>query len=268
MPTGISVVIITRNAQATLGRTLDAVRNFDDIVIYDNGSTDGTCELASEFPNVTLHQGEFLGFGPTKHHAVTLARHDWILSLDADEAPDSELIDAMYKWVSDARPNQVAKLLRENWMLERPVRHSGWGNDWLIRLFNRRVYNFNDAMVHESVALDAQAEVVTLPGKIIHLAVTDLGQFLEKINRYSSIRAASGKLKAYPFALIVLKALFAFIRTYLFKRGFLDGWRGVVIATANANGVFWKYAKCYALKHTPVKSITQKNTSKHLSDTD
>lgn len=246
MPIGVSVVIITRNAQATLRRTLDALNRFDDIVVYDNGSTDDTCALAREFANVTLHQGEFSGFGPTKRYAVSLAKYDWVLSLDADEAPSASLIDAIAHWVMEATPHQVGKILRENWMLERPVRHSGWGNDWLIRLFNRQVYNFNDAMVHESVTLDSAAQVSALTGNIVHLAVTDLSQFLEKINRYSSIRADSGKLKAYPFPLIVLKALFAFIRTYLLKLGFLDGWRGWVIATANANGVFWKYAKRYA----------------------
>ena len=246
MPIGVSVVIITRNAQATLRRTLDTLRRFDDIVVYDNGSTDDTCSLAREFANVTLHQGEFLGFGLTKRYAVSLAKYDWVLSLDADEAPSASLIDAIAHWVTEATPHQVGKILRENWMLERPVHHSGWGNDWLIRLFNRRIYNFNDAMVHESVKLDSAAQISALTGNIVHLAVMDLSQFLEKINRYSSIRATSGKLNAYPFPLIVLKALFAFIKTYLFKLGFLDGWRGWVIATANANGVFWKYAKQYA----------------------
>lgn len=258
MPTGVSVVIITRNAQATLRRTLDALHRFDDVVVYDNGSTDDTCSLAREFTNVTLHQGEFSGFGPTKRHAVSLARYDWVLSLDADEAPSASLTDAIAHWVTEATPHQVGKILRENWMLGQPVRHSGWSSDWLIRLFNRRVYNFNDAMVHESVAIDSAAQVSPLTGKIVHLAVTDLSQFLEKINRYSSLRATSGKLKAYPFPLIVLKALFAFIRTYLFKLGLLDGWRGWVIATANANGVFWKYAKRYA--QTPDKPPSVNDT--------
>lgn len=249
MPAGVSVVIITRNAALTLQRTLDAVRCFDDVVIYDNGSSDNTLQLAVSYPNVTLHEGEFLGFGLTKKHAVSLAKHDWILSLDADESPSSELITSIASWVDAASPNDVGEILRENWMMGRPVRYSGWGNDWLVRLFNRRYHNFNDAMVHEAVSLNDISRPQRLSGKIEHAAVTDLSQFLEKINRYSSIRAASDKLNTYSVPIIFFKAVFAFVRTFILQQGWRDGWRGLVIAVSNANGVFWKYMK----KHILVK---------------
>ncbi|AZM94179.1 glycosyltransferase family 2 protein [Vreelandella venusta] len=243
MSMDVSVVIITRNAAATLSRTLDALTCYDDVVVYDNGSTDDTCSIVQAYSNTTLHHGEFLGFGPTKRAAVSLAKYDWIFSIDADEAPTKELNAAINDWVATATPQQAGKILRENWMLGKPVYHSGWGNDWLIRLFNRNTGNFNDAAVHESVSLAKNTEVSRLNGKIEHLAVNDLAQFLEKINRYSDLRASSKKLKHYPFALIFLKALYAFIRTYFFRLGILDGWRGLTISVANANGVFWKYAK-------------------------
>lgn len=245
IPIRVSVVIITRNASATLAATLDALDEFEEVVIYDNGSTDDTLNIASCYTNVSLHQGEFLGFGLSKRHAVSLARNDWVLSIDADEKPDKLLIDALDKWLSSAHLSDVGEILRENWMLGRPVRHSGWGNDWLVRLFNRQEYNYNDAMVHESVKIDSRASVYRLPGCIEHAAVTDLSQFLEKINRYSSLRSRSGMLKRYSPASILFKSFFAFIRTYLLKLGFMDGWRGLVIAVANANGVFWKYIKYY-----------------------
>lgn len=243
MPAGVSVVIITRNAASTLGRTLDAVQCFDDVVVYDNGSSDDTTRIASGYSNVSLHEGDFLGFGPTKRFAVSLAKHDWILSLDADEAPSRELIEAIALWCPSAASNDLGEIRRENWMMGRPVRYSGWGNDWLVRLFNRRCHNFNDAMVHESILLSETSRVQRLSGIIEHTAVTDLSQFLEKINRYSSLRAESGKLKHYPAAIVFLKAIFAFLRTYVLQHGWLDGWRGLVIAVSNANGVFWKYIK-------------------------
>lgn len=239
----LSAVIITRNAAATLARTLDALVNVDEVVVYDNGSTDGTLELAARYANVSLHQGEFHGFGPTKRYAVSLARNDWVISLDADETPSAGWLDALASWLPTASPQQVVEVHRENWLLGKPVRHAGWGNDWLVRVFNRCEHNFSDAMVHESVTLEKATRVVRLSGCLEHLAVTELGQFLDKINRYSGIRARSDKLGVYPVALIVLKAAFAFCRTYLLQRGFLDGWRGLVIAVANANGVFWKYMK-------------------------
>lgn len=244
-PVGISIVIITRNAGATLHQTLDAVQRFDDVVIFDNGSYDDTMSIAAEYANVALHQGEFLGFGPTKRHAVSLAKHDWILSLDADEAPSPQLVEKIALWAEEASIHDVGQVLRENWLLGRPIRHSGWGNDWLIRLFNRQKHNFNDAMVHESIALAADSQVQRLSGTIQHTAVTDLSQFLEKVNRYSTLRANSGTLKVHSVPIIFLKAIFAFIRTYWLQRGCLDGWRGLVIAVSNSNGVFWKYMKRY-----------------------
>ena len=87
----VSVVIITRNAAATLAETLESASGFDEVVVYDNGSDDATMEIAKAYENVSLHQGEFLGFGPTKNHAVSLARNDWVLSLDADEEISPQL---------------------------------------------------------------------------------------------------------------------------------------------------------------------------------
>lgn len=239
----LSAVIITRNAAATLARTLDALDAVGEVVVYDNGSTDDTLEIARRYANVSLYQGEFLGFGPTKRRAVLLARNDWVFSLDADEAPTASLLDALAGWLPEAEVHQVVEVRRENWLLGRPVRHAGWGNDWLVRVFNRCRHSFNEAMVHESVVVSAATRAVRLEGCLTHLAVTELGQFLDKINRYSGIRARSDRLRVYPVAVIVLKAFFAFWRTYLLQRGFLDGWRGLVIAVANANGVFWKYMK-------------------------
>lgn len=239
----LSAVIITRNAAATLARTLDALEAVGEVIVYDNGSTDETLDIARRYANVSLHQGEFLGFGLTKRHAVSLAHNDWILSLDADEAPTAQLLDTLATWLPTAEAQQVVEVERENWLLGKPVRHAGWGNDWLVRVFHRRWHNFNDAVVHESITVNPSTQRVRLDGCLEHLAITELGQFLDKINCYSTLRAQSGRLRVYPVALIVLKALFAFWRAYLLQRGFLDGWRGLVIAVANANGVFWKYMK-------------------------
>ncbi len=104
-------------------------------------------------------------------------------------------------------------------------------------------------MVHESVLLPENVHVNKLDGKIKHLAISDLAQFLDKINRYSDLRASSGKLKSCSFPVIFLKSVFAFLRTYFLRLGMLDGWRGLIIAVANANGVFWKYAKTRTEKY-------------------
>lgn len=246
MQTPISVVIITKNAEAVLHGCLDSVKDFPEVLIYDNGSTDNTPELARQFNNVHLVSGPFLGFGPTKHHAVSLAKHDWILSLDADERVTPELQATLENWPVEAI-NKAGKIHRENLLLGKPVKHSGWGNDWLVRFFHRHTAQFNDAPVHEQVITSREVKVEKIPGKIRHLAVQDLSQFLEKVNHYSSIRAENSK-KYYSLPTIILKTGFAFLRTYLLRRGFMDGWRGLVISFSNANGTFWKHMKAYC-KH-------------------
>lgn len=240
--TPVSVVVIVKNGAEFIVDMLETLKEFDEVLVYDNGSTDGTQAKLSAFNNVRLIEGEFLGFGPTKHKAVTLAKNDWVLSLDVDERV-SENLTTSIKEVDFSQPCAFA-VLRENHFMGKKVRFSGWGNDWLIRFFHRSVANFNDSMVHENVVLTQAVRTSKLKGTIKHLAVNDLSEFLVKVNRYSSIRAEASR-KSLPVPLIVLKSLFAFFRTYFLRLGFLDGWRGLVISFSNANGVFWKNMKSY-----------------------
>ena len=237
----VSAVIITKNAGATLRDTLISLKAFDEVVIYDNGSNDDTIGIAAEFENVSLHTGEFLGFGRTKSHAVSLARHDWVLSIDADETVSDDLRQSLLGASRDD-PDTAYQVNRHNYFMGKLVRHSGWGNDWLLRLFNRTHHGFNDAAVHEQVVLGAGGNIDRLTGALKHDAVRDIGQFLVKINRYSELRRQSART-TLPLPVIVLRSWFAFIRCYVLQLGFLDGWRGFVIARANAIGTFFKYMK-------------------------
>ena len=171
MSIAISAVIITRNAGSSFEKTLASLVDFDEVVVYDNGSTDDTLTIAERHPNVRLFQGEFFGFGPTKRHAVSLARHDWVLSLDADEQPTPALIESLRFWDCHPERDAAAQIHRKNLLLGKEVRHSGWGQDWLVRLFNRRFCNFNDAMVHESVQAGENSQVVRVGGAIMHLSL-------------------------------------------------------------------------------------------------
>ncbi|MBT8132508.1 MAG: glycosyltransferase, partial [Gammaproteobacteria bacterium] len=116
----ISVVIITRNAAATLADTLESTSSFSEVLVYDNGSEDATLQIAKTHENVSLHQGQFTGFGPTKNHAVSLARHDWVLSLDADEVLSTELIDFLGQWVPGSS-NSVGVIRRDNYLMGKLV---------------------------------------------------------------------------------------------------------------------------------------------------
>lgn len=240
----ISAVLITRNAAATLEATLHSLAAFPEVVVYDNGSSDRTAEIAAGFPNVRLFTGDFLGFGPTKNHAAGLATRDWIFSIDADEVVSAELLAAL--GAADVGDDRVTYAVRrENHLMGRAVRHSGWGRDWLLRLYNRRRTGFSDVPVHENVLPVEGGSTRRLGGSLRHDAVREVGDFLVKANRYSELRRGQGRRVLSPLG-IFLRAAWAFLRTYTLRGGFLDGWRGLLIAWSNANGVFYKYMKPYA----------------------
>lgn len=240
----LSIAIITRNAADTLAATLDSVTDFAHVVVWDNDSTDGTKELAARYPNVTVVVADFLGFGPSKNAAADCAVTDWVFSLDADECLDLALVTALRDWSTNDKM-AVGEVLRENQFMGRTVRRGGWGDDRLVRLFHRKHHRFNDAAVHEKVMTNHNTNVVRLPGTVRHAAVRHLGQFLQKVDRYTEIRRET-QARTYPAPIIVIKAAFAFFRSYVLQLGLLAGWRGLAIAWSNANGVFYKYMKILA----------------------
>ncbi len=240
----ISAVIIAHNAADTLSACLKSLERLPEVIVYENGSTDATADIARTFSNVRLEQGDFQGFGPTKNLAATFARNDWILSLDSDEVASAELIDELAGMDLGAASN-LYLILRQNYFMGRHVRHSGWGNDWLPRLYNRQAHGYNEAMVHENVIPAPNAKLQKLQGPLRHRAVSEISQFLVKIDRYTELRMHEGA-KGYGPIMSLLKAKWAFFRSYVLRLGILDGWRGMVIAWGDASGVFYRCMKCYA----------------------
>lgn len=246
--TRITPVLIVKNGAEHITHTLEALREFKQVVVYDNGSTDETIVLASRFPNVQLVQGSFLGFGHTKNAAAAAAPTDWIFSLDVDERPTPELLRTLASLPLD-NPNWVGVVLRLNKFCGKIIRTNGWGNDWLTRIYNRQQHAFTPSMVHEKVALQSQSRAERLRGGLEHETTTDIAQMLQKIQHYSELNATSGKAKLYSFPSIVVKTAFAFFRSYILKAGLLSGSRGFIIAVGAAMGVFFKYSKVYQRHH-------------------
>ncbi len=242
----IAAAIITKNAAGTLATTLDSLRDLPEVVVYDNGSTDETLAIAESYDNVRLSTGEFLGFGKTFNHAADLATKDWVFTIDADEAISAELLNAIDAAdLSD--PNLAYEVLRDNYLMGKHVKHSGWARDWLLRLYNRHVYRHSEDDVHPRIYVPAGGRVQRLKGPLRHDAVQELSQFLDKANHYTELRRHSMS-KTYPPIVIFFRAFWAFIKAYFIQGGFLDGWRGLVIGVSNFNGTFFKYMKIYADK--------------------
>ncbi|MCW8954528.1 MAG: glycosyltransferase family 2 protein [Sulfurimonas sp.] len=241
----ISAVIIVKNGAASISRTLDALKEFSDVVVFDNGSSDGTQDIAKRYANVNLIEGDFIGFGPTKNKAASYAKNDWIIIIDSDEVVDNELLNTLKTKVLDK--NRVYSLNFIAYYKEIQIKHCGWSNQKIKRVYNKTVTKFNDNLVHENI-IDTNPEHNMLDGNIKHYSYTSISDFIIKIDRYSSLFANDnvGKKNSSPTKAI-FNGIFSFIKTYFLKRGFLDGYAGLVIAFSHMATNFYKYIKLYEL---------------------
>jgi glycosyltransferase involved in cell wall biosynthesis len=240
----VSVVIICKNEAAVIGATLQSLQGVsDDIIVYDNGSTDDTVAIAKGF-NVHVQQGSWEGFGKTKTKANSLARHDWILSLDADERIDGKLKASLLAF-EPASDRIVYDLRFRNFLGDKLLKHGEWGYDTHIRLFNRNVVQWNNEPVHETLMIPQDVKVVRLDGAILHKTMKDLHEYAHKMVHYAMLSAdkyyQQGR-KASWFK-IRLSPGFNFMNYYILKLGFLDGHAGYVCAKMTAHYTFLKYAR-------------------------
>jgi glycosyltransferase involved in cell wall biosynthesis len=265
----LSVVIITHNEAANLGRTLESVKPLvcdgkGEIIIVDSGSTDRTVEIAKSF-GAKVFVEEWKGFAAQKNSAIDKATGDWILSLDADEEVGSGMRDFLLLALFGKRKEEFADFQggmifsRRNCFLGRRIRHGGFYPDPKLRLIRRDHGRFEQRAVHEDLRLDHGIEYrapllyeMGDPIEIIHHSYPTLSDYIEHMNRYSSLGAemvvARGKGKVrFSVVNIVLRPLATFIYNYFFRLGFLDGREGLLLHLYHAVYVSWKYAKAWEL---------------------
>lgn len=237
----ISVAVITRNAAEELERCLRSVAFADEIIVLDQGSTDDTGEVCRR-NGATIHQTEWLGFGPTKQKAVSLCRNRWVLSLDSDEEVSEELREAIALLPEDSDPSAYA-VNRLSRFLGVWIRHCGWHPEYVVRLFDTTRSRFNDKLVHEAVETDGSTR--QLPGLVYHYTCDTLETYLEKMNRYSTLSATemAAKGRRSSLAGAVVRAQATFWRMWLLRAGFLDGWPGTVLCLVSAFYTLGKYTK-------------------------
>jgi glycosyltransferase involved in cell wall biosynthesis len=242
MTSRLSVIIITKNEELNIGDCLTSVRWADQIIVLDSGSTDRTLDICREFGADVHIANDWPGFGMQKNRALDLADRDWVLSIDADERVTPELRCEIEK-VLELCPNQIFSLPRQSWFCGRQMRHSGWWPDYVTRLFRRGSARFSDDKVHERLLYAGQAHKLTAP--LHHISYRTLSQVLDKTNSYSTAGAemmrARGKSGGLGAA--IGHGLWAFIRTYVLRRGFLDGKEGFILAVSNAEGTYYRYLK-------------------------
>ena len=251
----ITVVILTKNNSKTLGNTLESVRDFPEVIIYDTGSTDNTLSIASSFPNVTIVSGSLNGFGPTRNEAARHATYDWVLAIDSDEVVSKDLGENILR--ARLNPFTVYRFRRVNFFLGAKMRScSGWGKDFVSRLYDKKHYSYSNDQVHEKIACQPQDEKL-IKGELLHTPYSEIGDLLKKLHHYSDLFAS----QSYHFPNVpsgsVLKAVmhasFAFFKSYILKFGFLQGARGYIISCYIAHCCFYKYLKIWEKQFTTKK---------------
>jgi glycosyltransferase involved in cell wall biosynthesis len=265
----LSVVIITFNEEANIGRTLASLKPFlydlrgepagGEIIVVDSGSNDRTVEIAKSF-GAEVFVEEWKGFAGQKNSAIEKAKGDWVLSVDADEEVSRELSKEVWSGIArqallrhEHPPDREVivngfSMPRENMFLGRWIEHGGFWPDRKIRLFRKGKGNFGMRPVHESAQVEGR--VAELNAHLIHHCYPTLSDHIEHMNRYSSLGAemvmAKGRVR-FSFINIVLRPLFTFIYNYFFRLGFLDGREGLLLHLYHAVYVSWKYAKAWEL---------------------
>jgi glycosyltransferase involved in cell wall biosynthesis len=230
----LSVVIISKNEEKFIADAVKSALFADEVLVLDSGSTDSTCAVAQQLGAKVLHQ-DWLGFGAQKNKAVNLAKNNWVFVLDSDERItaklQSEILSTLQEPTADGY--HTARL---NNFFGKDIRYCGLYPDYSIRLFNRQKGKFNDVTVHESVQiLGATAK---LKNHMLHLAFNTVSEFTDKQRKYAELSQKKKNLiKAF------FSPIWTFLKIYIFRLGFVEGWRGFVIAKVYAQYTFWKYCK-------------------------
>jgi len=254
----LSVTIITFNEEKKLERCLQSVLEVaDEILVVDSFSTDSTESICSRYP-VKFVKNKFGGYVSQKNFAMNTASHDFILSLDADEALSEEMKRSVLEIKSDWGTYHGYSFNRFNCYCGKWIKHSGWYPDRKIRLWDRRKGGWSGTDPHDKVVLNKK-DVAHLPGDILHLAYLTVDEHLRQMNKFADVAARAKYQKGEkPVFLIhvILNPCFKFLRKYILQLGFLDGYYGFVFCAVASSLNFFKYLKLYEYhkKGIPVES--------------
>lgn len=242
--TRLSVIIVAKNEAANIVDCVRSARFADEVIVLDSASTDGTAELARAEGAKVVTTPDWPGYGPQNNRGIDLATGDWFFSLDADERISPALAAEIRAALADAGPAGY-RVPRRSMYCGRFMRHGGWTPDYTWRLARRGQARFTEHYLHAH--LEVQGATGTLAEPIIHYSFRNMDAVLEKLNRYSTASARDMTTAGRKGSLgrAIAHGLWAFVRTYVLRLGFLDGRWGFMLAVSNAEGTYYRYVKLW-----------------------
>ncbi|HSH98058.1 MAG: glycosyltransferase family 2 protein [Methylophilaceae bacterium] len=237
------MTIISKNEEKSIAECLASVNWADEVIVVDSGSTDKTVEICKAYGAKVYITEDWPGFGEQKNRALNLATGKWVLSIDADEIVSPELREEILSAIHSTESNVAFRIPRKSSYCGQFIQHSGWWPDYVTRLFPKSNTRFSDDLVHERVLFDGKIKSMKHP--LIHASYLNLEEVLDKINRYSTDGAAMllAQKQTSSLSNALLHGVWAFIRTYFIRRGFLDGRMGFILAISNAETTYYRYLK-------------------------
>jgi len=261
----ISVVIITFNEENKLVRCIESVKPVaDEIIVLDSFSTDNTQKIARE-AGAIVYQQTFRGYKEQKNAALQLASFNYILSIDADEALSVELINSILTQKENFACRAYV-MNRCNFFCGRFIRHGLWYPDKKIRLFDKRIAYWGGINPHDKIVLPENVAVCHLEGDIFHYSFSNVSEYIKRNDEITTIAATSLYRSGRRSGIrTFVNPVWRFIKSYLIKRGFLDGYPGFIIAKNTAAQAYMKYKKLNKLNKGK-ENVLKKPVNVSLAD--
>jgi len=241
----ISAYILTYNEAEKIAAAVSSVLWADEVVVVDSFSVDRTAEIATSL-GARVVEVPFNGFGDLRNRAIEVCKCDWIFSLDADERCTEALRDEILALIAGTPAHDVYRVPRRSYMMGRWIRGSGWyPNFRQPQLFRKGAMRYKLDPVHEGFENLSGKRLGTLKNTVWQFPFRNMEEVIKKMNRYSSLGMQKLADERVSMAGALGHGLWSFLKHYIFKLGFIDGWAGFVIAFGNFEGTFYRYAKRY-----------------------
>lgn len=245
----VSVYIIAYNEAEKITATIESVRWADEVVLVDSWSTDGTTEIATRL-GAKVVQVDFKGYGDLRNQAIAACSHEWIFSLDADERCTSEVAMEIQELVNQPDSVDAYWVPRRNFFMGRWIKHSGWYPNYRQpQLFRKGRMSYDQQTVHENYILNSAKPIGYIKNAIWQFPFKDMSEVMRKANRYSSLGAQRISERRLSMSTALSHGVWSFLKHYIFKLGFMDGWAGFVIALGNFEGTFYRYVKAIEIQN-------------------